>query len=244
MSFLEVFPGVKIAGLSLWLEGERTLVFSDTHFGFEEFLNKQGVLVPRFQYKDVVEHLRGVLATVKPKTVVINGDLKHEFGGISEQEWSEVLRFLTFLKDYHIVLVRGNHDTILGPIAGKKNVSVVEEFKTGGFLIVHGNRIPTRKMLEGVHTVVIGHEHPAIGLRERGRTEKVKCFMVGVWKGRNLVVLPSLNFVTEGIDVLKEHLLSPLLQHDLSGFRIVGVEKNELLDFGTLGNIEKLLSDG
>jgi len=243
MTLLEVFAGVKIAGLTLWLEGERTLVFSDTHLGYEEFLNKQGILVPRFQYKSIVEHLKDVLARTKPKTVVINGDLKHEFGAISEQEWSEVMRFLTFLKDYDVALVRGNHDNILGPIASKKNVQVAEEFKTGGFLIIHGNRTPTKKTLDDVHTIIIGHEHPALGLREKGRTEKIKCFMVGRWKDRNLVVMPSLNFVTEGVDVMKERLLSPLLQHDLSDFRIIGVEKNELLDFGRLDDMSDLLEE-
>lgn len=238
MKELEILPGVKIIGLTLLLEEEKTLVFSDTHLGYEEYLNKQGILVPRFQYNDIVEHLKEILSQTRPERIVIDGDLKHEFGTISRQEWNEVMRFLDLLKEREVVLVKGNHDNIIGPIAGKKNVKVVGEHKTGVFLITHGNKTPTKKSLEGVDTIVMGHEHPALCLREEGRTEKIKCFMVGRWKNKNLVVLPSLNFVTEGVDILKERLLSPMLQQNLSEFRIIGIEKNEILDFGRLGRIK------
>ncbi|MFH1126206.1 MAG: phosphoesterase, partial [Candidatus Altiarchaeota archaeon] len=104
MKELEVLKGVRIVGLILYLEEEKTLVFADTHLGFEEFLNRQGILVPRFQYKDIVGHLKEVLSQCKPERIVIDGDLKHEFGRISEQEWTEVIRFLNLLEDYEVIL--------------------------------------------------------------------------------------------------------------------------------------------
>jgi putative SbcD/Mre11-related phosphoesterase len=193
------------------------------------------VLVPHFQYRDVVWHVKEALKLTEPGTVVINGDLKHEFGSISRQEWREVLRFLDMLGDYDIKLVKGNHDTIIGPIAGRRNVEVVEQLRLGSTLLTHGHKLP--EDLDGIRTIIIGHEHPCIGLREEGRVERVKCFLVGEWMDRSLIVLPSLNFVTEGVDVLQERLLSPLLQVDISGFKAYGVEDGEMLYFGRVGGI-------
>jgi metallophosphoesterase superfamily enzyme len=44
--------------------------------------------------------------------------------------------------------------------------------------------------------IVIGHEHPAVGLRDpvTQRVEVYKCFLVGRWAAeKNLLVLPSFN---------------------------------------------------
>jgi putative SbcD/Mre11-related phosphoesterase len=265
MKILEVLPGIRIVGLTLWLEREKTIVFSDTHLGYEEYLNKQGILVPRFQYKEIIEHLKEVLSETRPERIVINGDLKHEFGRISEQEWSEVMRFLDFLKGYEVILVRGNHDNILGPIASQLALNasaakraqgggermlhkrgpipalVVPNFKLNKKLITHGNSIPDKKTLEEITSIIIGHDHPALGLREEGRVEKIKCFLTGKWKDKNLIAVPSFNFVTEGVDVLKETLLSPMLKNqNLDEFTAIGVEKKEILDFGKLSRIRQM----
>ncbi|MBD3389261.1 MAG: phosphoesterase [Candidatus Altiarchaeales archaeon] len=232
MDCLELLPGFNAVGLCLHMPGEGLLAFGDTHLGYEEELNKKGVMIPHFQYQDVVRHLGEVLDSTRPETVVVNGDLKHEFGRISSQEWREVLRFLDFLGDYEVKLVKGNHDTILGPIAEKKNVEVVEELRAGNTLFIHGHAIP--EDIEGIQAIVMGHEHPCIGLREDERVEKVKCFLTGKWEGRSLIVLPSLNYVTEGVDILQESLLSPLLQGDIGDFRAYGAENGEILEFGEL----------
>ena len=233
----EIQPGARIIGLTLYLAKEKTLVFADTHLGYEEYLNTQGIMVPRFQYKEITKHLKEILEQTKPKTIVINGDLKHEFGRISGQEWTEVLNFMDYLKDYEIILVKGNHDNIIGPLADKKNMRIADEYKTGEYLITHGHTIPAKEKLKGVKTIIIGHEHPAIGLREEGRTEKVKCFMAGRWQGKNFIVMPSLNYVTEGTDITQEKTFSPMLQGDLGEFEIIAVEGEKILKFGKLKEI-------
>ncbi|MDD5112276.1 MAG: metallophosphoesterase [Candidatus Altiarchaeota archaeon] len=239
MDELEIIPGARIIGLTLFLVKEKTLVFADTHLGYEEYLNSQGIMVPRFQYKEITKHLKEILEQTKPKTIVINGDLKHEFGKISGQEWTEAMKFLDYLKDYEVILVKGNHDNTIGPLAGKKNIRIADEYKTGEYLITHGHTTPAKEKLKGIKTIIIGHEHPAIGLSEEGRTEKVKCFMAGRWQGKNLLVMPSLNFVTEGTDITQEKTLSPLLQGDLGDFGITGVEEGRILRFGKLKEIRQ-----
>lgn len=238
MDCVNLLDGFNACGLTLHLPEHQVLAFADAHLGYEDALNRQGFLVPHFQYRDLVKHLDDALELTNPEGIVIAGDLKHEFGSISQQEWAEVGRFLKRLEGYEVKLVKGNHDNILGPIAGREHVEVVQEYRLGTTLFVHGHNPP--KNLEGVDTVVIGHEHPAIGLREGERVEKVKCFLKGRWMGKDLIVLPSMNQVTEGTDMLSEPTLSPLLREGVSDFTAYGVEDGKIMGFGRLGELEYL----
>ena len=90
-------------------------------------------MVPRFQFPEIIRRLDNIFEKLKGNKVdkiVINGDLKHEFGTISDQEWRHTLRLLDYLgkKCKEIILIKGNHDNILGPIANKRNVKVLEHF--------------------------------------------------------------------------------------------------------------------
>lgn len=239
---MEILPGIQIIDLGLYLVKSKTLVFADFHIGYEEELNKKGVLVPRFQYKDVIDRLEMIFSKAKEgkmmiETIVINGDLKHEFGTISKQEWKETLRLIDYFerKCKKIVLIKGNHDTILGPIARKKNIEIVDKFNVDDALILHGHKIP----LKLSKTIIIAHEHPAIGLRSDVRVEKYKCFLKGKYKKSNLIVQPSFNLITDGTDITTEKVLSPLLPQDLSDFEIyvIDEQKKEALYFGKLKNL-------
>jgi putative SbcD/Mre11-related phosphoesterase len=238
---MEIKKGIQIMDLALFMQKERILVLGDIHIGYEEALNKQGILVPRFQFKDLIDRLTKIINETKPKTVLIIGDLKHEFGTISDQEWRETLKFLDFLGDHteKIILVKGNHDTILGPIAKKRNVEIVDDYIVDNIAFVHGHKL--REFAEEIDTIVIGHEHPAITIREGMRYETFKCFLSGKYGEKTLIVLPSLFLMTEGTDILREEMLSPFLQQDLDGFHVFIVDDNgEVHDFGTVNNIKKL----
>jgi len=199
---MKINDNLRIVDLCLYLVKQDTLVIADTHIGFEEALNKQGVLVPRLHFKDVMDRLDKVFSKVQPKTIVINGDVKHEFGKISEQEWRDTLKLIEYLasKCSELVLVKGNHDTILGPIADKRNIKVVDSLVLDDYLIVHGDKeINADKKIK---TIIMAHEHPAVSLKEDARVERFKCFLVGNYKRKDLVVMPSFNLVTEGTDVM------------------------------------------
>jgi putative SbcD/Mre11-related phosphoesterase len=239
---MEILPGFEVNGLSLYLKKEKTLVISDIHIGLEEAMNRQGVLIPRFQLKRVLEELERVIGQTRPERIVIAGDLKHEFGGISEQEWRDTLKVLDFLaKDAReVVLIKGNHDTILGPIAEKRNIKVLDFLRIGEVYITHGDKIPKRdnKGFQDSKIVIIGHEHPAVSIREKSRAELFKCFLVGKYGRKSLIVMPSMNFVAEGTDILREELLSPFLE-DIGDFRVLVTsdEPYETYDFGKVREI-------
>src|SRR4030042_2196942 len=181
---MNILDDIEIINLGLYIRKHRTLIISDIHIGYEEALNKQGLLVPRLQLRGIIERLEGILSKANPDTIIINGDVKHEFGEVSNQEWRDTLKVLDFLSKHckKIILTKGNHDTILGPIADKRDVEVVNGYKIGDIYVTHGHRIPENLDFTKSKTIIIGHEHPAVGLRKGQRSEMFKCFLLGKWK--------------------------------------------------------------
>ncbi len=235
---MKIAKGIEIVDLGLFFRQQRVLVVCDLHIGFEEALNKQGLLIPRFQLREIIQKLEKIIQKTKPKIIVINGDVKHEFGTISEQEWRETLKVIDFLaqRSEKVVLIKGNHDTILGPIAGKRQVEVVDSFAVGDACVMHGHRVPGGDCFRKAKLVVIGHEHPAVSIYSYPRSELFKCYLKGKFGKKVIIVMPSFNLVTEGTDVLKEALLSPLLQGKLDEFEVFVVE-DKVYPFGKLKNL-------
>ncbi len=244
---MHILKGIKIVDLALCIGN--SLIIADTHIGYEEAINKQGVLIPRFQFDKIIKRLERIFKQLnagksnKLKKIIINGDIKHEFGVISETEWRHTIRLLDFLLQYceEIILIKGNHDTILGPIAKKRNIKIVDYLSIDDNLIMHGDKLADKlnidkKLFKRINTIIIGHEHPAVSIRENARAELFKCFLLGKYKGKNLIVQPSFNLVTEGSDVLKDKLLSPFLKQDLSDFEVY-VVADKVYKFGRIKNL-------
>src|SRR3989338_10998435 len=94
---MKIAAGIEIVQTALWLKKEQALLINDLHLGYEEALQKKGVLIPKFQFKEILGSLERILSKVKPEKIIINGDLKHEFGTVLRQEWQDVLALLDFL---------------------------------------------------------------------------------------------------------------------------------------------------
>ena len=101
---------------------------------------------------------------------------------------------------------------------------------------MHGDKIPNKELLKDVSTVIIGHEHPAVSIKEGPRAELFKAFLIGKWKDKRIIVLPSFNLVVEGTDVLKERSLSPFLKGGLGKFNVV-VVGDKLYEFGKIKDL-------
>lgn len=226
---MQISTGIKIIHTALWLSPEKILIINDLHLGYEEALHHKGILVPKFQLQEIIQEMNKIFQKVKPAILIINGDLKHEFGRILKQEWNEVFAFLDFVQQQvsEIIIIQGNHDPIIGPIAEKKNIAVVKEYLVGDTIIVHGDKLIKTK----AKRIIIGHEHPAITLREGSKREKYKCFLKGKWKRKELIAVPSFNPLLEGTDILKEELLSPFLTN-IRNFNVYIVGKGDVFEFG------------
>ncbi len=242
MKEAKLLHGIYAIAPAVWIEADRALIIADLHLGIEEMFNRQGVMLPRFNFAEIKKHLEEkVFPGTKPELIVINGDLKHEFGIVSEQEWSEAIDMLRFLQKHckKLMLVRGNHDTILGPIAKWEGMSIENDGvllpKSLAF-VTHGQKMPKGKEFEKAKVVVIGHDHPAITIRDKYKEEQFKCFLVGKFKGKNLIAMPSMSAASIGSDV-KEKLLSPFLHQSLGKFRVF-VSSDKTYDFGPLEGLD------
>ncbi len=216
------------------------LIISDLHLGYEQSLNAEGIMVPKFQYPHIVNRLNEIKQKSSCNKIIVNGDLKHEFGQISRQEWTETLKFLGYLKSNfeEIILIKGNHDNFTKFIAEKMDLLVYENYSIDNSLITHGDKISTKLNDYNVENIVIGHEHPCIGLRSGERIEKIKCYLKGEYKDWNLIVMPSFNFVSEGSDILQEKPLSPFLKKiNMEELEVYAIEDFEVFPFGKVKNI-------
>ncbi|MBN2127426.1 MAG: metallophosphoesterase [Candidatus Diapherotrites archaeon] len=220
----------ELLGLALYAVKDNTLIISDLHLGFEEAMNSDGVFIPRFNFNEIKERIEEIFSDKKNfNKIIIAGDLKHEFGNISSQEWNEVTEMLSFLEMHsdEVILIKGNHDSILGPIALRKKVKLESE---GVFLekskafVMHGDKLIENEFTEKAETLIIGHEHAAVSFSDGLKSEKFKCFLKGKFNEKELIVLPSMCMVFIGTDVKKEKLLSLFLKKNNSEFEIYAVE--------------------
>ncbi len=233
--------GIEAVGPSIFLKKEKTLVISDLHLGIESSMHKSGFLVPRFQFKEIKSKLEKTFEEVSPEKIIINGDFKHEFGRIPKQEWREGLRMIDFLLENssELILTKGNHDPVLFPIAEKRNVPIKEDgILIGKTYITHGDKIPENKYFEKAETVIIGDVHPAVSLSDEGASEIYKCYLLGKFKNKKLIVQPSMSQSSIGSDILKEKARSPFLNQDLSNFNVF-VVADEILHFGKVKTLKK-----
>lgn len=220
---------------------KKTLVLGDLHIGYEEYLNKSGVLVSREMFNEMKEYMKKVFErTGDVNMVVLLGDIKHEFGKISKQEWKEISDFLDIVKEKckKIVIVKGNHDAIIEPIARRKEVRVMKIYKEGENAFMHGDSELEGSYDSKIKRWIVGHGHPAVKLGTSVRKEKYKCFLVGKYKGRDVAIVPSFFSLSAGTDA-RENSLGLAWKFDLNKFRVYVVEDESLdvLDFGKLGKL-------
>jgi uncharacterized protein len=227
-------------GKALFFPEEKIMVISDLHIGYEESLSEQGIFVPRRQYEEIMKDIKQVFEKIgKVREIIITGDLKHEFGTISSQEWRETREILDFLKtkSEKIVLIKGNHDTILEPIARRGELEIKESYTEGEICFIHGNKMISECLDKRVKMIVMGHRHPAFILSDKYKKERYKCFLVGKWKDKEVIIMPSFFPFIEGTDIVNiedNSLFIP--EKDLKNFEVYAIG-DKIYKFGKLKEI-------
>ncbi len=229
----------EIIDLALYFPSHKTIIISDLHIGIEEAMNRQGMMVPRFHGKDIQKRLKRIFSSCDPEKIIINGDFKHEFGEISDQEWRDSLRVLDYLmKKGEVSLVRGNHDKIIEPITKKRKLSVTDHFSFGDCYVCHGDKRQENAEFRSAKLVVVGHVHPSLRLSRGERAESYKCFLLGRFQDKEMIVMPSISDSTVGTDIPE---LGSIMQEevDFSEFRVI-VSEDKTYDFGIYKNIQRM----
>jgi len=73
--------GIIISDLyAAFLPEHQIAIVSDLHIGYEGVLQREGVMIPKYQKKILMERIEKIIERFKPRLLIINGDFKHEFG--------------------------------------------------------------------------------------------------------------------------------------------------------------------
>jgi hypothetical protein len=235
---------------TLFFPGKGILAVGDLHLGFEYKLQQSGVLVPEMQVEEVKEELKAIFDEIKNKgfklkKIIFIGDIKHSFS----YEWKEKNYFkelLNFLKDYvqdkNIILIKGNHDTIDYSFGDRLKDYFIED----KISFSHGHEAFPEIFNKKIKTIVMGHLHPSIILSDKQgiKKEKYKCFLVGKFKEKEIIILPSFLATIEGTEInnLKkeyEDYFSIVPKKDLINFNVYVIGETEVYNFGKIKKLIK-----
>jgi putative SbcD/Mre11-related phosphoesterase len=231
---LEVLPDISVdRDHALYLSKSQTVVIADLHLGYEGALHEEGVSIPRFQKGIMMDRIERIIERCNPRKVIINGDFKHAFSKNLSQEWDDVNDVLNMLVDeVDVELVRGNHDNYLLTILAKKGLDLKDRTESQGIRITHGH-----KEVEWDGTLIIGHEHPSLQLRDEiGASIKRPCFLIS----ERVIVLPAFSPLATGTNSASMHFVSPMSKDLDDQARVIAIdEKLGLMDFQTLADIRR-----
>ena len=232
---------------AIFFQEQGILAIGDLHIGYEHSLRDSGIMIPETQLKDTIENLNKIISEIKKrkyklKKIIFLGDIKHYFG----YEWKERFYFNKVLdllrehvKDRDIILIKGNHDKF--DFSGKK---MKNYYFNKGLMFLHGHINFPQIFEQRVKTIVMGHLHPSIILSDKQniKKEKYKCFLVGNYKRKEVIVLPSFIGIIEGSAVNEQRYshndFSMIPHKNILKFNVFVIGKGkEILDFGMVGKL-------
>lgn len=236
---------IKFVGKCLLIEhvGKKILVVGDLHLGFDEMLVEAGNFAVKkgYMFKEMIKEFDKIFEkTGKVDEIVLLGDIKHDFGKISKQEWQDILKLIDYLKNKcnNITVIFGNHDNMIGPIMNKRKIKVKKFYIVGRYFLAHGDKNYSEMWDKKIKNIIVGHGHPAVRLKEGVKVEKYKCFLEGKYEGKNFIVVPSFFEYNVGSDPRDGGVvLAWNINFNNFNVKIVGENLN-VLDFGKLKNLE------
>ncbi|MDP2628939.1 MAG: metallophosphoesterase [Nanoarchaeota archaeon] len=236
----------KLISKTIFFPEKGILAVGDLHLGYDRFLQEQGIIIPFNQLeqskKDLEKTIKEISKKNKIKRIILLGDVKHFFG-FQKQELFDVRDFLEFLERFvdreNIILIKGNHEKF--SISGYE---FQDYFIDGEIAFVHGNKNFPEIFDKRIKTIVMGHMHPAILLKDKNKIkkEKFKCFLVGDYKKKKIIVVPSFFPFIEGTEYYDKFLgedFSIIPFKKLGNFECFIIGKEKIYNFGKLKDINK-----
>lgn len=224
------------------------LVISDLHLGLEKTMTAKGNYVPQNQLEEMKKELKEAKEETGVNRILVNGDLKNQFK-TSYSETEEVKEFINFLKAEfdEVIVVKGNHDTYIDSTIEDKDLELKDHYLEDNHLFVHGHKGIGDLEIQDFDTVLIGHEHPAIALKDDiGIREKIPAMLYGETENnRKIIVLPAFSRIANGTSVNEtpqHELLSPVLKKraDKNELKAVGVSREAgLLEFPEISHLNQ-----
>jgi len=239
---IELLDGLPI----IHMKSLNALVIADLHLGYEGVMAKKGALLPKVNLNKIIEMLTKALEVTRANKIIVDGDIKNEFSTVDQEEFNELYDFVQFCKEQKVslILIKGNHDNFVERYKEPFKLTVYrQEAKISKYLFFHGEELP--RDTKGVKMLIMGHEHPAIGVyNTAGTKEKLSSFLYGSYRRIPLLVLPSMNYYAAGTDINiqpKSTLLSPVLKEiNVDNMKAIAVGYGSTIDFGAIGKLRVL----
>ncbi len=192
IELIELEEGVSIASPypCIYLDEHDTLLFADTHLGLEEHRERLGIHIPYPVTEHIIDCIVRPVKELSCRKVIILGDVKHEFGRPSAEEWYSLKKLVSILRknNCELEVVRGNHDNYIIYILKELGVKLHDPYLLlecsdgSSILLIHGH-LESEVMYDvskGIRLVVMGHEHPSIAIKdELGIKHRFKAFLYG-----------------------------------------------------------------
>jgi putative SbcD/Mre11-related phosphoesterase len=237
----------KLIGKTIFFPKKGILAIGDLHLGYTEMLRNQGIMIEVDQLEETKAELKPIIKNIKAtstlKKIILLGDIKHNFQ-FERGEFFEVWNFLKFLEKQvpngkeDIIIIKGNHDTY-----SLKNYTLKDFYIQDEIAFAHGDKSFPELFEKEIKTIVTAHIHPAVTLKEPNgvKREKFKCFLIGKYKRKDFIIVPSFFSFTQGINFddpmnrnKKDQIIS---KQKLKSFNTFVVGKNKIYDFGKFKNL-------
>jgi len=231
---------------TLFLPRKGILVIGDLHLGYDSMIKEQGINLLFDQLEETKKELEIIIKRIKAlytlKKIILLGDIKHHFN-FQHDEVSDLRNFLKFLEKYlpkeNIILIKGNHDTFT-----LKDYKLHDFYIENELAFTHGEQsFPELYTNKQIKTIITSHIHPAVLIKDKIKIkrEKYKCFLVGKYKRKQFIILPSFFSITEGSEVNEypkgEKYQQIVPKEKLKSFETYVVGKNGVYDFGKYGKL-------
>ena len=222
----------------LYLPDEDALVVADLHVGRDA---TSAVEMPLGERDDLTDRVGDLLAAFDPATVVVAGDFLHAFDRVPEgvEETAADVRDAVADAGAELVVVRGNHDSMLDSVLDSRGVPTREEYRGRATVVHHGHAEPDGEAAR----YVVGHDHPAIEIE--GARHACLLHGPGTYRGGDVFVLPAFNRLAPGTTVngaRTSDFQSPVVTNADALRPIVwDSDAEETLSFPPLGKLRRLL---
>lgn len=232
-------------GKALYLKKQKILVIGDMHLGHEFTFRESGSQIPATQVDETKKNLQSIFKTLKKENlkitkVIFLGDIKHFFS-YNRGEKNIILEVLLLVGKHisreNIIILKGNHEK-MAEVADKK---LLPYFIEEDIIFIHGDVNIKEAFDKKIKTIIMGHLHPAITLMDmqKIKSEKYKCFLVGKYKNKEIIILPSFLPAVEGVStnlhLTNSHCFIPA--RSLKNFNVYAIGDKEILDFGELAKL-------
>jgi putative SbcD/Mre11-related phosphoesterase len=231
---------------TLFFPKQGILVIGDLHLGYDAMIRNQGINLPFDQLEETKKELELILKKIKAiytlKKIILLGDIKHDFH-FQQNEIYDLRDFLRFLEKYlpkeDVILIKGNHDTFT-----LKDYQLHDFYIEDEVAFTHGEQTYEELFKnKNIKIIIMSHIHPAVLIKDKTniKREKYKCFLIGKYKKKQIIILPSFFSITEGSEIseyTKEEKYQQMIpKNKLKSFKTYVVCKNEVYNFGKYGKL-------